>query len=290
MGRAGFSRGRDPFGGSIGHAMGRDLPALWIPLLNRLTASSQHRAVLKNVDAGLTGGGDVDFIAPRVEWEEIRMVFQTWAEERALGPVIVCRHIPGAQFLLAVDRSVPDFLQLDMRDRITFRGSTVFEPSDAAHLMEMDARGFRRLRPGAEGLFKLVVNATGPTGRLKPKMLEKENVVDLLKSDTEGVLSAASSIFARVEDSVLTGARAAMEGSWNRRAMATVEGWYVLKVLGDPRTAAQRVRARRAKRECEVMRTSLGSGRQIPGDVDLWLEKVARSRQHRVNNLASDHG
>jgi hypothetical protein len=269
--------------------MQRDLPALWIPLLNRLTASSQHRAVLKNVDAGLTGRGDVDFIAPRFEWEEIRTVFETWAEDIGLGPVIVCRHIPGALFLLAVDRSEADFLQLDVRDRITFRGSTVFEPSDAAPLMETDVRGFRRLRPGAEGLFKLVVNATGPTGRPKPKMLKKENVVDLLRSDPQGMSRAASSIFARVEDSVLTGARAAMEGSWNRRAMATVEGWYVLKVLGDPRTAALRVRARRAKKECEIMRTSLGNARQIPGDVDLWLEKVARSRRHRVNHHASDH-
>jgi hypothetical protein len=289
MGRTGRPRRRDPRGGPIKHAMPRDLPRLWVPLLNRLTGSSQHRAVLKNVEAGLTGEGDVDFIAPRFEWEEIRILFQTWAEERGLGPVIACRHIPSALFLLAVDRSVPDFLQLDVRDRITFRGATVFESSDAAHLMEMDARGFRRLRPGAEGLFKLVVNATGPTGRPKPRTLEKENVIDLLRSDPEGMLSTASSVFARVEDSVLTGARAAMEGRWNRRAMATVEGWYMLKILRDPRTAGLRLRARRAKKECEVMRTSLGSARRIPGDVDLWLEEVARSRRHRVSHHASDH-
>lgn len=289
MGRTGCSRRRDPLRGPIVRDRNRDLPALWIPLLHRLSSSSKNQAVLKNIEAGLSGEGDVDFIAPRVEWEGIRILFESWAKEMGLGPVIACRHVPSALFLLAVDRSVPDFLQLDVRDRITFRGATVFESSDAAHLMEMDARGFRRLRPGAEGLFKLVVNATGPTGRPKPRILEKENVIDLLRSDPEGVLSAASSIFARVEESVLTGARAAIEGSWKRRAMATVEAWYVLKILGDPRTAGLRLRARRAKNECEVMRTSLGSARRIPGDVDLWLEEVARSRRHRVSHHASDH-
>ncbi|MGH2791927.1 MAG: hypothetical protein ACRDJ0_13220 [Actinomycetota bacterium] len=255
--------------------------------MNKLSASSADQGVWKNAEAGLTGEGDVDFIAARSEWEGIRILAQYWAGEVGLGPVIVCRHMPNAVFFLTVDKSVPDFLQLDVRDRITFRGSTVFEPSDIAHLMEMDPRGFRRLRAGAEGLVKLVISGTGPGGRPKPKTLRKENVIELLASDPTGMREAAASVFARVEDSVLDGADAAMRGQWNRRAMATVEARYALKGVTEPGTVVGRLRARRVKRDCEIMRTSLGRARKIPGDVDDWLEQVARS--HRVSYDAGDH-
>jgi hypothetical protein len=267
--------------------MDRDLPSLWVPLLNRLSAESADQCVWKNAEAGLTGEGDVDFVAPRSEWEGIRILVQSWAGEVGLGPVIVCRHMPNAEFFLTVDRSVPDFLQLDVRDRATFRGSTVFEPSDVAPLMEMDPRGFRRLRAGAEGLVKLVISGTGPGGRAKPKTLKKEKVLELLASDPNGMRDAAASVFARVEKFVLAGADAVMQGRWNRRAMATVEASYVLKGATEPGTVVGRLRARRAKKDCEVMRTSLGGGRRIPGDVDVWLERVARS--HRVSYDASNH-
>lgn len=267
--------------------MQRDLPSLWLPLLNKLSAASADQGVWKNAEPGLTGEGDIDFVAPRSEWEGIRILVQSWAAQVGLGPVIVCRHMPNAEFFLTVDRSVPDFLQLDVRDRATFRGSTVFEPSDIAPLMEMDPRGFRRLRAGAEGLVKLVISGTAPTGRPKPRTLKKENVIELLESDPAGMHAAAASVFARVEDSVLAGANAAMRGGWNRRAMAIVEARYLLKGMTEPGTVVGRLRARRVKKDCEIMRTSLGARRRIQGDVDDWLQRVARG--HRVSYDAGDH-
>lgn len=257
----------------------RDLPSLLLPLLGKLTRAAADQGVWKNADAGLTGEGDLDLIADRSEWEGIRILVQSWAAEVGLGPVIVCRHMPNAEFLLTVDRAKSDFLQLDVRDRLTFRGSTVFRSSDVAHLMEMDPRGFRRLRAGAEGLLKLVMSGTGPLGRPKLKTLRKERIIELMASDPSGMYGAAESVFAWVKNSVLAGADAAMRGQWNRRAMATVEAWYALKGVTEPRTVVGRFRARHVKRDCEIMLTSLRFGRRIPGDVDEWVERVASSHR-----------
>lgn len=287
MGRACLTRGRDRRRSeSVARAMSRDLPALWTPLLHRLSGASADQGVWKNAEAGLSGHGDVDFIAPRSEWEGVRIVVKAWAAEAGLGPVIVCPHIPDAVFFFVVDRSEQDFLQLDVRDRVTFRGSTVFQPHDVVHLMAMDPRGFRSLRAGAEGLVKLVVSGTAPGGRPKPKTLRKENVIELLASDSEGMRKAASSVFGRVESAALAGAEAALAGGWDRRAMATVETFYTLKGVTEPATVVGRLRARRAKKNCPVMRTSLENGRRIGNDVDGWLNEVART--HRVGYEADD--
>ncbi|MGH2751224.1 MAG: hypothetical protein ACRDK3_10190 [Actinomycetota bacterium] len=267
--------------------MSRDLPALWTPLLQSLCGASADQGVWKNVEAGLSGRGDVDFMAPRCEWEGVRILVQSWAAQVGLGPVIVCPHVPDAAFFLVVDRSTKDFLQLDVKDRVTFRGSTVFRPHEVARLMAMDPRGFRSLRAGAEGLVKLVVSGTAPGGRPKPRTLLKENVLELLASDSEGLQETAGSVFGRVEPAALAGAEAALAGGWNRRAMATVELFYALKGVTEPATMAGRLRARRAKRQCLVMRTSLERGRRIGHDVDGWLDEVART--HRVAYEPDDH-
>lgn len=288
MGRTRLARGRDRRRGeTVARTMSRDLPALWTPLLHTLSGASADQGVWKNVEAGLSGHGDVDFIAPRSEWAGVRIVVKAWAAEAGLGPVIVCSHIPDAEFFFVVDRSQRDFLQLDVRDRVTFRGSTVFRPHDVVHLMAMDARGFRSLRAGAEGLVKLVVSGTAPGGRPKPKTLRKENVIELLASDSEGVRETAASVFGRVESTALAGAEAALAGGWNRRAMATVEAFYALKGVTEPTTVVGRLRARRAKKQCPVIRTSLENCRQIRTDVDDWLNEVART--HRVAYDPADH-
>jgi len=266
--------------------MSRDLPALWTPLLQELSDASADQGVWKNIEAGLSGRGDVDFVAPRSEWECVRTRVQSWAGESGLGPVIACSHIPDAEFFFVVDRSERDFLQLDVRDRITFRGSTVFQAHDVVHLMTMDRRGFRSLRAGAEGLVKLIVSGIAPGGRPKPKTLRRENVLELLASDSEGLRETASSVFGRVESAVLAGAEAVLGGGWNRRAMATVEAFYTLKGVTEPATVVGRLRARRAKKNCLVMRTSLERGRRIGNDVDGWLDEVART--HIVVHEADD--
>ena len=135
-----------------------DCTAQWMDLLRRIASKHSPAVVWKNAEAGLSGEGDIDVMAPRSGWEEIERSFRRWATDHDLGAVAVCRHIPGTKYLIAVDSRERAFLQLDIKDRATFRGATVFEPGALEVVSEDDARGFRRLRPGAEGLFKLVIN------------------------------------------------------------------------------------------------------------------------------------
>lgn len=253
----------------------RDSETLWLPLLRDLSGLSQDSAVWKNADSGLAGTGDVDFVTPRSNWPAVEEAFRSWAEDSDLGPVIPCRHLPDTAFLVAVDRARGDFLQLDVRSRMTFRGGTVFVPQELGNCFEHDVRGFRRLRPGSEGLLKLVISGIAPGGRPKQRTLIKEGVVPLLSSDPQGVRVAAD-LCGRVKKAAFSGAEALRVGRWDRRAMATVEAWYVIKGLMRPSTAWGRIGARRARARCELIQTSVKRSRRIPGAVDDWLSRVER--------------
>jgi hypothetical protein len=257
----------------MSHFVERDSAALLLPLLRDLCDLSAANAVWKNADAGLDGTGDVDFAAPRSVWPAIEDVFRSWAAEGGMGPVVACGHMPDTLFLIAVDRSRSDFVQLDVRSRMTFRGSTVFLPDDLESCSELDARGFRRLRPGAEGLLKLVVSGIAPGGRPKDRALVKEGVVELLSRDPHGMVAGAA-LCGPVREAARSGAEALSEGGWNRRAMATVEAWFVVKGLTEPLTAWGRARAKRAKARCELIQTSIRSSRRIPGNLNEWLARV----------------
>lgn len=251
----------------------RDSATMLLPLLQELCGLSPDSAVWKNADSGLSGAGDVDFVTPQRAWTAVEAVFRSWARGCGLRPVIACRHMPDTIFLIAVDRARNDFIQLDVRSRMTFHGSTVFVPSDLGSCFELDERGFRRLRPGAEGLLKLVISGIAPAGRPRERAIAKEDVVHLLSRDPQGVIAGAA-LCAPVGKAAQSGAQALVEGGWNRRAMATVEAWFVVKGFTDPRIAWRRVRAKRAKARCELIQTSIKSSRRISGNVDDWLTRV----------------
>jgi len=253
----------------------RDSATRLLPLLQELSEVSPDSAVWKNVDSGLSGAGDVDFVTPQRAWPAVEGVFRSWARAWELGPVIVCRHMPDTMFLIAVDQARNDFVQLDVRSRMTFHGSTVFVPSDLGSCFELDERGFRRLRPGAEGLLKLVISGIAPAGKPRQRAIVKEDVVQLLSRDSQGVMAGAA-LCAPVQMAARSGAQALVEGGWNRRAMATVEAWFVVKGFTEPRTAWRRVRAKRAKAHCELIQTSIKSSRHIPGNIDDWLTRVEK--------------
>ena len=124
-----------------------------LPLFRRLTTLSPASIAWKNADPALAGVGDVDWVAPSETWDAIVSEVRAWATQVGLGPVVVCRHIPDGMFVLALDAE-REFFQLDVRSRATYRGATVFRAHDLVPMAEMDPRGFRTLRPGAEGLLK----------------------------------------------------------------------------------------------------------------------------------------
>ncbi len=253
-----------------------DRTAQWMDLLGHIASIESPAVVWKNVEAGVSGEGDVDVMAPRSSWEEIERSFRRWATDHDLGAVAVCRHIPGTMYLIAVDPLERVFLQLDVKDRATFRGATVFQPAVLEDVSEADAGGFRRLRPGAEGLFKLVINGISSGGRPDPKNLAKERVAELLSGDEEGYRRAAA-LLGSVGKAAGKGAAAVAAGGWDRSAMARVEAYYLAKAATEPQVAFSRLVAKRAKKTCPIIKQSLRAGRRVPEDVGGWVDLVAET-------------
>lgn len=251
---------------------------VWLPLLRRLTELSPEWVAWKSADSALTGYGDIDSAASFREWPALTAEFRRWAFASGLGPVIACPHAPNLMHLVALAGDEP-FFEVDLVARKVFLGSTLFQPADLAPFTELDPRGFRRTRPGAEGLIKLVNQGSRRNGRPDEKGLVAKGIPTLLAADPQGVRDAAS-LFGPAARDVLTLADAVVGGGWNRRAMLAVEGWFLLRSLREPRSLAARVRFRFARRSCPVLQ-AVFSGRRVPPPADAWLRQVAQN--HRVD-------
>ena len=254
---------------------GADLSAMWVPLLVRLTERLPAWGLWKNADSALAGRGDFDSTAPTSDWGAITAAFHEWAQGHGLGPVTGCHHVPGVLFLVAVDRERRRVVELDANARKYFRGWTMFRPDSLAPLMEIDRRGFRRIRPGAEGVILLTQNGARWGGRRDEEGLRRKRVAGLLRADPEGV-EAAAQLFGPARGALLASARAVAEGRWDRRAMLAVEAYAVGRAVLEPHVALTRLWAKRVKRRCPVLRAIFTDHRSIPADVDGWVASVAR--------------
>lgn len=252
----------------------------WFPLLRRLTEVSSDWTVWKNLDSALTGSGDVDTIAPGEDWAAIQHEFHHWASAHGLGPVISCPHAPFLLHLVALDPAAPleTFYELDVNRRKVFLGSTLFRPSDLRPLANVSDQGFRRLRPGAEGLLKLVQNGTKRGGRIDPDGLRIKRIPQLLEEDWEGVEKTAR-LFKQAESAVLQGARAVVDGGWDRKAMMRTEAWCLVRAALEPDAVLARVRFRFNKKRCPVLRSVFESKRLVGPDTRPWLEEVAKTHE-----------
>jgi hypothetical protein len=262
-----------------------DRSALWLPLLRRFTELSPNWVVWKNVDSALSGVGDIDAAAPEDDWPAIERAFREWAVEHELGPVIVCRHIPGGLNLVAMPPTSSTLLEVGVKARRIWRGGTLFVLDDLKPLVMLDPRGFRRLRPGAEGLFKLLLNGARWDGGPDWDAMRVKHVATLLRTDPDGVRIAARR-FGFAEGAALRGAMHAARGEWDRRSMLTVQAWALIQALQRPHVLASRVRFRfRAKATCPVVSTLLRDHRRIPADRASWLRTVALSHAVYDNGM-----
>jgi hypothetical protein len=249
-----------------------------LPLFQRLTALSPSSIAWKNADPALAGVGDVDWVAPSETWEAIVSEVRAWATHVGLGPVVVCRHVPDGMFVVALDAE-REFFQLDVRSRATYRGATVFRAHDLVPMAEMDPRGFRTLRPGAEGLLKLVLKGVDRASRPRPQNLRKECVLELMGRDAAGVRQAAA-LFGPVRGALIAAAESYLAGRWNRPAVVAVELACRLKALRAPSVAVARARFRvLSMRRCPVIRASIAGHRHPPAEYAEWLRRVAASHQ-----------
>ena len=250
------------------------MAALWLPLLVRLTERFPGWGLWKNGDAALQGHGDFDSMAEEQDWDAIIEEFSLWAAANDLGPVAACRHVKGVLFLAALDVVGSKILELDVLSRKYFRGWTVFRPHQLAPLMELDARGFRRVRPGAEGVILLTQNGLKWGGRCDPEGLTEKRVAEFLGSDFDGVIQS-SKLFRPADKALVRAAESAARGDWDRAAMLTVEVRAVLGALASPSILASRVRAKRVKKRCPLLVTIFSDGREVRGEPDTWIKRVA---------------
>lgn len=251
----------------------------WLPLLRTLTRDVSHWCVWKNVDSALTGTGDIDAAAPDTAWPTIEARFVEWANDQDLGPVVACRHIPGGLNLVAVPDDATTLLEMGTKARRVFRGGTMFVLDDLVPLFVLDPRGFRTVRPGAEGLFKLALNGMRWDGTPNEAAMRSKRVRELLAADPDGVERAAE-VFGRAAAAAVRGARAAAAGGWDRRAMLSVQAWALTNAVGDPPTLARRIRFRLSGRHrCPVVRVLLDHARVIPADRRGWLRDVAAEHE-----------
>jgi hypothetical protein len=265
-----------------------DRTDLWLPLLRRLTALAPRWLVWKNAESAFEGTGDIDAAAPTLDWPVIEAEFRRWATERGVGPVVVCRHIPGGLNLIALPPSSPTFLEMGIKARRIWRGSTLFVLEDLLPMAFVDARGFRRLRPGAEGFFKLLLNGTRRDGRANEAGMRAKHVRELLRADPEGVRQAAR-LLGPARRAAVIGASRAAEGGWDRRAMLAVEGWALLRALGEPRVSLPRLQFRlRGRASCPVVAAILGQGRRIPADRDAWLRRLAEDHVIYAESIVAE--
>jgi hypothetical protein len=252
---------------------------LWLPFLNRLTSISPRSVVWKNASSALEGEGDLDVIAPPSDWDEIENEFRRWAHSANLHPVAACRHVAGSMFLLAADQERPAFFELDVKARGSFRGATVFRPSDLEALSEIDPRGFRQLRPGAEGVLKLILNGTTDDGSLNTHRVQRERVVELVRSDPVGAELAAH-LFGRARAQVVELVDCCLRREWDRSRMLVFRARMRPRLVLEPAHLLRRLWSRIGPhRECRGIKPLIKEGRLVPGDRARLQELV---RAHRT--------
>jgi hypothetical protein len=256
--------------------MDLDRSTLWLSLMRRLTDMTPSWGVWKNAGSALNGVGDVDSVAPIEVWDVIEAEFRTWTDREHLGVAVVCRHVPRTMNLAAIHPDMSRFLQLEVKAEGTFRGSTLFDAAGLARLMEIDEQGFRRLRPGAEGVLKLVTNGANRGGRINEAGLRGKDVPRLLAEDPDGVLETAK-LFDRAEGAVARASSSVVRGEWDRRAMVEIEAWALLRAVMEPAVLAERMRFRGfSKRRCPLLNSVYWDDRRVPAEAGPWLDHIIR--------------
>lgn len=262
--------------------MTTDRSALWLPLLRRVTREFPRWSVWKNVRSALEGHGDVDSFAPAADWPGLGRVWLDWVRESGLGPAILCRHVPQGPHFVALEPGSSWLVQFDVKLLATFRGWGMMDVEQLGSMTEMDDLGFRRIRPGAEGVLKLVYNGMHPGGRENPAGLHDKGVVELLAGDPDGVRMAAA-LFGPAAPAVRRAAERAVAGEWSRPSLLVVEAWAAAASVAQPRVALGRLWfGRVTKKRCPVLQVIRERDRRLPEDRVAWLDEVERMDGHVV--------
>jgi hypothetical protein len=256
-------------------------PLPFLSLLRQLNQSFPRWGVWKNIESALAEeGGDIDAAAPQDDWSAIVDIHAKWALSNGASMVTQCLHVPGVVLMAAAYPGRSTLSELDICSESFIRGRLLFHANDLLPLMIDDPRGFRRLRPGAEGLFVFLLNGVAWGGRPNHDVIERKRIIGLLNSDPEGVRSAAA-LLGRSSVHAIRAADAVCERQWDRRALLKVEKNLLLEAMLAPGDLWRRLGFRfGALRNCPVLKVLL-SGRRVPDDLEGWLIEVGRSHEVR---------
>jgi len=259
---------------------------LWHRLLVDLTEAAPQWGVTGNVDEGLLGDGDVDLVAPVDDWQAVERHFRAWAETHGLSHVISCVHRPGVLELVALGAGEKPVYQIEVLGYRHFRGARLYRAEDLSAAMEMDPRGWRRLRPGAAGVVKLLPNGVTWSGGLKWHGAKAQRVLTLLRDDPEGVRAAARA-FGFVQGLVATASLRAGQGRWSRWRMSLIGLWALVRGLGHPQSFLARAGFRLRTDRCELL-TTVKDQELVRRDPEKWLASVAVEHEVRGLKVAED--
>ena len=244
----------------------------WLALARGLSEVAPGWVACKSVGGAPTEASDLSSAAPVEEWDVLSQEFRRWAAANRLGPVIVCSHEPHVLHLIALDGPLRFFV-LSLRARRVVRGATLYVPETLRPVAELDAWGFRRTRPGAEGVI-LLLDAVANDG-VEPdwRTLRARDVGALVARDHTGVRETARLLLSPVDRAMVQLAEAVEGGRWDRRALTSLQRWCVARSLVEPATMVTWMR-HRFTRPCAVLE-AMAAGRRVPGDRRVWLDGVA---------------
>jgi hypothetical protein len=225
-------------------AVAQTRPPDRLGLVRALSAEAPSFALLWAADASVAGSGDLDAAATRADWSAVWQVHKKWALDGNARAVVSCAHVPGLLMMAAIFPDVETFSELDVSDEIFFRARTLFNAEQIATLAIDDRRGFRRVRPGAEGVIVFLMKSLRRGGRPDRGVLGGRGVYEMLDSDPEGARMAIGLL-------ALVGA------------------------LRSPKTVARRAWFRARRRGPCPVAAALEGSRRVPSDVDAWLRAVA---------------
>lgn len=213
----------------------------------------------------------MDSVAAQQEWPVVVREFRNWAQEEGLGPVIHCGHFSGLLILVACSGERPTrLLQLDVYSRHLFRGAPVLTADELVPLAELEERGYRRLRPGAEALLLLLRRL--PRGGRAPAPVARTPILELLRADPAGAaeLAALLGFPARA-------LRAFEAGGWDSRSSIAFEMRAASRLLLHPRDLRACIALDyRRLRGCSLVE-ALEQGRRVEGDRSEWLSAIGKT-------------
>ena len=251
---------------------------IWLPLLQQLSHDVPRWAAWKNADAALNLSGDIDSVAPSADWERVVQTFSSWGKGHGFH-LVLCRHLPGSLIAVALDDLAKQVWELHVVDKQMFRGTVLFHAGELSNLEARDSRGFRRLVPGAEGLFLLALNGLRFPGRCNLSGLESKGVRNVLKVDPEGML-ATTRFFGLAGYPLRKLALAVAKGGWSTSSALLFEILRIARIIKAPLDLARRLRFRfHDLGRCPVLRMTVG-GRNFPLDLERWLDEVDATGHH----------